>query len=194
MRPSAAVQYKGLAPVSSVDSHLWQQVVQHVVAHGGQVLRPWFAQLEPLALEHGVLEIQAPGPREQVYCQRHAAGLFTEAAQLATGRLVSVCFLAASSQTEPGQPPGRPVWPGDSDLPLNPDYTFDTFITGPSNRLAQAACMAVAEAPGKTYNPLFIHGPPVWARRTCSRPRAGPYWSDPPPRSPSSPARPSSTT
>lgn len=45
-----------------------------------------------------------------------------------------------------------------SDPGLNPFYTFDTFIVGPSNRLAQAACMAVADKPALAYNPLFIHG------------------------------------
>ncbi|HMK49980.1 MAG TPA: chromosomal replication initiator protein DnaA [Thermodesulfovibrionales bacterium] len=41
---------------------------------------------------------------------------------------------------------------------LNPKYTFDNFVTGPSNQFAQAAAKAVAEGPGKTYNPLFIYG------------------------------------
>jgi chromosomal replication initiator protein len=47
---------------------------------------------------------------------------------------------------------------GDQPLPLNPDYTFDNFVTGPCNRLPHAASIAVAEQPGKAYNPLFIHG------------------------------------
>ncbi len=41
---------------------------------------------------------------------------------------------------------------------LNPNYTFDSFVKGPSNQFAYATCLNVAENPGKTYNPLFIYG------------------------------------
>jgi chromosomal replication initiator protein len=69
----------------------------------------------------------------------------------------------------PGQPPlplhrthgmprptGQPPAPGQARL--NPKYTFETFVIGSSNRFAHAAAVAVAEAPAKAYNPLFVYG------------------------------------
>jgi chromosomal replication initiator protein len=57
----------------------------------------------------------------------------------------------------PGEsgPSVPPAWPGPA---LHPDYTFDSFVVGPSNRLAHASCVAVSQAPGETYNPLFLYG------------------------------------
>jgi chromosomal replication initiator protein len=143
-----------------VDRTLWQRIIQRVISDGGNTIRPWFTQLEPLTLEHGLLEIQVPGPEEQDYCARHATRLFTEAAQAATGRLVGVCFLTqAQAEQEQGSYQGESdARPLDETVRLSDDYSFTNFVTGPCNRLAHAACIAVSESPGQAYNPLFIHG------------------------------------
>jgi chromosomal replication initiator protein len=52
----------------------------------------------------------------------------------------------------------KPVRPATDSLIINPDYCFENFVVGPSNRLAHAAAMAVAAQPGKAYNPFFVHG------------------------------------
>ncbi|MCX4800428.1 chromosomal replication initiator protein DnaA [Streptomyces sp. NPDC058682] len=71
-------------------------------------------------------------------------------------------------QPAPRQAPGRPAPPSPSGSStsgpleptarLNPKYLFDTFVIGASNRFAHAAAVAVAEAPAKAYNPLFVYG------------------------------------
>jgi chromosomal replication initiator protein len=53
-------------------------------------------------------------------------------------------------------PPSDP--PPSRQLQINSKYTFDSFVVGPSNQFAVAACTAVANAPGKAYNPLFLYG------------------------------------
>lgn len=54
--------------------------------------------------------------------------------------------------------PAEPEPPTASDLKLNSNYRFETFIEGPSNQFAKSAAMGVANRPGRSYNPLFIHG------------------------------------
>ena len=47
-----------------------------------------------------------------------------------------------------------------SSMDFNPQFTFDNFVVGPSNRFAHSACIAVSNIPGQAYNPLFLYGPP----------------------------------
>ncbi|MGH8128223.1 MAG: chromosomal replication initiator protein DnaA, partial [Gammaproteobacteria bacterium] len=60
----------------------------------------------------------------------------------------------APAARTPGETPRLPV-PGN---PIDPNYRFDNFIEGPSNQMARAAALLVAEQPGGQYNPLFIYG------------------------------------
>ena len=148
--------------MGTIDRALWQKVIHQVISEGGHLIRPWFAQLEPNSLDHGLLEIETPGAAEKKYCERHAARLFTEAAQSATGRLVGVCFVTPPADTQSTDRPSDTPAPGTdeetSGISLNDDYTFEALVIGPSNRLAHAASLAISESPGKAYNPLFIHG------------------------------------
>lgn len=68
---------------------------------------------------------------------------------------------AVAQTAAPGYMSSQPsptAEPPSADSDLNPKYTFDTYVTGSSNRLPHASAIAVAEAPAKAYNPLFIYG------------------------------------
>jgi len=63
----------------------------------------------------------------------------------------------AGPQPKPASRPPTVAY-GESDVILNPQYLFENFVPGPSNNFAYAAALAVADSPGKSYNPLFLHG------------------------------------
>lgn len=143
--------------MANVSATLWDDVLGHVRISHPTLMRGWFSHLEVIRLEHGVLEVQSGNSAQARYLEQHCKAAFAEAAQAATGRLVSVRFSAREDDPDyiVADPPFHA---NDEQLLLNSDYTFDHFVTGPCNRLAHAAAVAVAEDPGKAYNPFFVHG------------------------------------
>jgi chromosomal replication initiator protein len=111
--------------------------------------RRWFEKLTVLHLDGGSLAIGCPDEAAVQFLRDNCKSSFICAAQQITDHLVTVDFNVGT-----GEKSAR-SWPG---LKLHPDYTFDNFVVGPSNRLAHASCVAVSHSPGNTYNPLFIYG------------------------------------
>ncbi|MBI4717048.1 MAG: chromosomal replication initiator protein DnaA [Planctomycetes bacterium] len=146
--------------MTSTPTTLWEDLLGHVRLNHPELVRGWFADLGVVKLELGVLEILARNPAQCRYLEQHCARVFTEAAQAATGRLVSVSFRAeVEADDDRHAADGYAFEDEREQLRLKPDYTFEHFVTGPCNRLAHAAALSVAQEPGRSYNPLFVYGP-----------------------------------
>jgi chromosomal replication initiator protein len=131
----------------------------------------WFAPLRPAALDGGRLQVAAPDRFHRDFVEDNYRGFFEEFLPSVAGEPLRILFVVDElPRTAPARPaltplpapalapaPGLPsVDP--RDVRPNSRYTFDTFVVGESNRFAFAATQAVAGNPGKTWNPLFIHG------------------------------------
>jgi chromosomal replication initiator protein len=115
--------------------------------------RKWFEKLTVSRLNGGMLEVGCPDESTAQFLRENCKDNFTRAAQQITGHLVAVNFtISADTKT---QTEAQNLIPG---IKLHPDYTFENFVVGPSNRLAHASCVAVSQSLGNTYNPLFIYG------------------------------------
>ncbi len=148
--------------MTNLSDVVWTDILNALRRQNPAIARGWFSQLRPGALDRGCLEIYAANSSQLVYLNRYAIRPFVEAAQSTTGRLVSVVFRVDGDVThmpEPVKTDDVPSFEREASfLRLNADYTFDHFVTGPCNRMAHAASVAVGDAPGTAYNPLFIHG------------------------------------
>jgi len=116
-------------------------------------VRRWFEKLDIAHLSGGSLEIGCPDEVTAQFLRDNCKNSFTRAAQQITGHLVTVDFNVVAREQA-----GRRSQRSMPTLKLHPDYTFDSFVVGPSNRLAHASCVAVSHSPGDTYNPLFLYG------------------------------------
>ena len=146
--------------MSDPDRPIWDAVLAHLRTAQPGLCRRWFDELEPLGVRGGSLVVRAHSPFHRDYLRRYCLDAFNDAIRTVTGRLIGARFIGPDERPDdtPAAPSARPTPKLGDSLPINPDYGFDTFVVGPSNRLAHAAAVAVGANPGQAYNPLFIHG------------------------------------
>lgn len=132
----------------------------------------WFAPLKALARDEDALTLSVANDFCEVWLKDNYMGLLQEMVAMSSGRQMNVRFqirpdlhapapgdkpipVVASSLKAPATS-GRAAAAGE--IAFNPNCTFDTFVVGANNNFSYAAALAVAQAPGKAYNPLFLYG------------------------------------
>ena len=126
--------------------------------------KTWLLPLKVFRIEDHVLKITAPFEQAATYVENKYKTFLYVAVAEAMGEEYEIKIITedeASRKTAyvpPAKKMPAPVPVDDQKTNLNPKYTFDTFVIGSNNRFAHAASVAVAESPGKEYNPLFLYG------------------------------------
>ncbi len=121
----------------------------------------WLKAIQPVSLSVDTFTFSVPDDFTKGILEARYLTLIKNALKQVSSTYYDVNLIIGSEDKESFQPDeiNRETTEEDqSKSPLNPKYTFDTFVIGNSNRLAHAASVAVAESPAKAYNPLFIYG------------------------------------
>jgi chromosomal replication initiator protein len=133
--------------------NIFADIVERARALDPANARMWFDELTVLHFDGGSIGIGCPEEANVGFLDQNCRSVFIRAAQQVTGHLVTVDFLVGDAHERPRAHRAVGLGP-----PLHPDYTFENFVVGPSNRLAHASCVAVSQSLGQTYNPLFLYG------------------------------------
>ena len=132
----------------------------------------WFAPVCAVAQDEHALVLEVPNSFCEIWLKDNYTGLLQEIVALAAGRPLEIQFKVGVNHAEGGLPPAQsqssqaaiPQPPPErsnhsSPTPgFNPNNKFDTFVVGDNSNFAHAAAVAVAQSPGKSYNPLFLYG------------------------------------
>jgi len=149
---------------------IWEQVLGRIEAKVGRhSFHTWFKPTSMLSDDGVRVAVRVPNLLFTEWLPKHYSVVLAEALKDVGRPNAELVFVPEEAKTTPAvslnpteAPPrlttAAPPVPTTAVAGLNPRYTFDTFIVGPSNQFADAACRAVAEAPSRSYNPLFIYG------------------------------------
>ncbi|MEK6452409.1 chromosomal replication initiator protein DnaA [Caldifermentibacillus hisashii] len=126
----------------------------------------WLKSTKAIALNKNTLIVEAPNDFAREWLDGNYKEILTEILYELIGENMSLKFVIPESNMDDpvivspaNKKPAKPdVITDSAQHMLNPKYTFETFVIGSGNRFAHAASLAVAEAPAKAYNPLFIYG------------------------------------
>jgi len=126
----------------------------------------WVRDTRPVGYENGTLTVGVRNAYARDWLDSRLAASVNKILIDTLNSKVSVNFIVSQSEenasSEPEAGPASiqitPPEPKPRHVTLNPRYTFDTYVVGSGNRLAHAACQAVAEKPARAYNPLFLYG------------------------------------
>lgn len=139
---------------------IWNQVLQRLKEQISEVeFRTWFDRVGTLGVENGVLVLSVPTTFTGDWIRRH----YSEPIEASLHQLGSETA-SFEIRVVPSAPVQEDIFAvteepaPNSSSKLNAKYTFANFVVGPSNSMAHAASLAVAESPGAAYNPLFIYG------------------------------------
>ena len=153
-----------------IGSNLWDQVLARVETKVNRhSFYTWFKPTVFVADRDGAIRVRVPNALFRDWLTKHYAAVIEEALTEVqrTGSPVTFVTEDAAAPPAPEVPlpeasvedDGMVEGAAEDDLGiLSPRYSFDTFIVGTSNQFAHAACRAVAEAPSRSYNPLYIYG------------------------------------
>jgi len=151
-----------------MNASIWDQILTRIETKVNRhSFYTWFKPTTFLADGGSSITVRVPNPLFKDWLTKHYSGVLAEALAEVRRPGASLVFVdegavqLEESAIEPVASPEEPEEERKDEIApsgLNPRYTFDTFIVGPSNQFAHAACRAVAEAPSRSYNPLFIYG------------------------------------
>ncbi|MGN0979652.1 MAG: chromosomal replication initiator protein DnaA [Candidatus Avoscillospira sp.] len=136
-------------------AYVWAKVLAHMENRlSSTVVSTWFDDAEVVELTEHKLVLYSPSEFRKDIIERRCTPHIQDAMKELFEMDVEVQVLTGDEMDAYRNKGKKPQF-----IEYNPQFTFDRFIVGPSNRFAHAAAIAVANKPAETYNPLFIYGP-----------------------------------